>query len=49
MFTCTCGLTLNRDINAARNIAAQAVAVPAPAAETIASDRGRRQTPAELR
>ncbi|GGT44930.1 RNA-guided endonuclease InsQ/TnpB family protein [Nonomuraea spiralis] len=40
VFTCVCGLTLNRDINAARNIAAHAVAVAAPVAETVAPDRG---------
>ncbi|MFI7462065.1 zinc ribbon domain-containing protein [Nonomuraea sp. NPDC049646] len=49
VFTCGCGLTLNRDINAAQNIAGHAVAVPAPVAETVAPDRGRRKTPAELR
>ncbi|MGA4987850.1 RNA-guided endonuclease InsQ/TnpB family protein [Nonomuraea bangladeshensis] len=40
VFTCVCGLTLSRDLNAARNIAAHAVAVPAPVAETVAPDRG---------
>jgi len=40
VFTCVCGLALNRDVNAARNIAAHALPVPALIAGTVASDMG---------
>lgn len=38
VFTCSCGLVLNRDVNAARNIAAHAVIAPSVGA--VASGRG---------